>query len=88
MLKWDHFRIADLRSLLITYGEHRKLSPVSRSLFLAALNEVQSVSMQSRSVILGKRDEFRRQIGASSENNDELLAVQHVGHGCPCRVAW
>ncbi len=35
-----------------------------------------------------QRDKFRRQIGAPGRDDDELLAVQHVGHRRSRRVAW
>src|SRR5438270_7283304 len=35
-----------------------------------------------------QRDKFRGQIGASGRDDDELLAVQHVGHRRSRRVTW
>src|SRR5437667_7919502 len=35
-----------------------------------------------------QRDKFRRQIGAPGRDDDELLAVQHVGYRRSRRVAW
>jgi hypothetical protein len=35
-----------------------------------------------------QRDKFCRQIGASRRDNNELLAVQHVGHRRSGRIAW